>query len=54
MKVKVIKDYYDTKLCRGVEAGEDLEVSEIRGAVLINAMVAERVEEKAPKRKRAK
>lgn len=44
MKVKAIKDYNDLQLKRLVKAEEELDVTEARGAELIKALVAEKVE----------
>lgn len=41
MKVKCIIEYNDLQLRRLVKAGEELEVSEVRAEVLINAKVCE-------------
>lgn len=40
MKVKAITDYNDTKLNRLVKNGEELEVTDNRANILINAKVA--------------
>lgn len=48
MKVKAIKDYNDLELKRLVSKDEELTVSEERGKVLINAMVAVEIAEEIP------
>lgn len=45
MKVKCIIEYNDLQLRRLVKAGEELEVSEARAEVLINAKVCEAIVE---------
>lgn len=45
MKVKCITNYYDLQLKRDVEINEELDVTEARGKVLINAKVCEAVDE---------
>lgn len=53
MKVKAIVDYNDTVLGRLVKVGEQLEVTENRGKILLAAKVAEKIAE-IPKTKRKK
>lgn len=53
MKVKAITDYNDAALGRLVKAGEQLEVTENRGKMLLAAKVAEKIAE-TPKNKRKK
>lgn len=43
MKVKAITKYKDTQLDRLIEAGEEIEVTDARASILINARVAEAV-----------
>ena len=53
MKIKAITDYNDTALGRLVKAGEQFEVTENRGKILLAAKVAEKIAE-TPKTKRKK
>lgn len=53
MKIKAITDYNDTALGRLVKAGEQFEVTENRGKILLAAKVAEKIAE-AVKNKRKK
>ena len=48
MKVKIIRDYNDLQLKKLVKKNTELEVTEERGAELIKAFVAEKVETITP------
>lgn len=48
MQVKITARYTDTQLKRVVEVGEVLDVTEKRGATLINAKVGEAITEPTP------
>lgn len=54
MRVKCIKQYNDLQLNKLINVGDELEVADARGKILVNAEVAEQIEEpevkKAPKR----
>lgn len=48
MKVKCIKDYHDLWLNKLVKNGEELDVADDRGQILINAQVAVEVPTTTP------
>lgn len=43
MKVKCIQKYQDLQLNKLIDVGDELEVADARGAILINAKVAEAI-----------